>query len=67
MVRKMMKVGDRVSVYLNVPSDGFAGRITKVNDSVSTDIWYEVKPDGEGISGGHSFWHRESHVKKETV
>ena len=65
MVRKMLKVGDRVSVYLNVPSDAFTGRITRVNDSVSTDVWYEVKPDGEGVAQGRSFWHRDSHVKKE--
>lgn len=64
-MRKMLKVGDRVSVYLNVPSDAFTGRITRVNDSVSTDVWYEVKPDGEGVAEGRSFWHRDSHVKKE--
>ena len=66
MVRKMLKVGDRVSVYLNVPSDAFTGRITRVNDSVSTDVWYEVKPDGEGVANGRTFWHRDSHVKKES-
>ncbi len=62
----MLKVGDRVSVYLNVPSDAFTGRITRVNDSVSTDVWYEVKPDGEGVANGRTFWHRDSHVKKES-
>ena len=50
---------------MNVPSDAFTGRITRVNDSVSTDVWYEVKPDGEGVAQGRSFWHRDSHVKKE--
>lgn len=64
MVRKMLKVGDRVSVYLNVPRDAFTGVIRSVNAAVASDVWYEVTPDGEGVAEGRTFWHRETHVKK---
>ena len=67
MVRTRMNVGDKVSVYLNTPKDSFTGTIIRVNDSVANDIWYEVKPDGEGVAQGRTFWHRESHVKKEST
>lgn len=59
-----MNVNDEVIVYLNVPKDGFKGRIVEVNASVAKDIWYKVEPYGEGVAGGRSFWHRESHVKR---
>lgn len=59
-----MNVDDEVIVYLNVPSDGFMGRIVEVNADVAKDIWYKVKPHGEGISDGKSFWHRENYVRR---
>lgn len=64
-MRKVLKVGDRVSVYLNVPSDAFTGVIRSVNAAVANDVWYEVTPDGQGVADGRTFWHRETHVKKE--
>ena len=64
MVRTKMNVGDKVSVYLNTPRDSFVGTVTRVSDGIANDIWYEVKPDGEGVSQGRPFWHRENHVRK---
>ena len=51
MVRKMINIGDEVLVYINTPKDTF-------------NIWYKVKPYGEGVAQGRSFWHRESHVRR---
>lgn len=67
MARKMMKVGDRVQVFGNDTSYTFTGVITEVSAGVAKDVWYKVKPDGEGVAQGRSFWHRESHVKKESA
>ena len=63
MTKKMINVGDEVLVYLNTPKDAFKGRVSEVNDTVAKDVWYKVKPYGEGISQGRSFWHRENHVR----
>ena len=47
MVRTRMNIGDEVVVYLNTPEDAFTGKIIRINDSVSNDVWYEVKPHGD--------------------
>ena len=64
MVRARMKVGDKVQVFGNDSSYMFTGVITSINDVAAKDVWYRVRPYGEGVSQGLSFWHRESHVKK---
>jgi hypothetical protein len=64
MVRRVISVGDEVLVYLNTPKDAFKGRVSEVNAVVAKDVWYKVKPYGEGISQGRSFWHRDSHVRR---
>tara|TARA_B100000073_G_scaffold278001_1_gene238303 strand:+ start:226 stop:429 length:204 start_codon:yes stop_codon:yes gene_type:complete len=64
MVRKMMKVGDEVQVFGIDASYMFTGVITSVNHVAAKDVWYRVRPYGEGVAQGRSFWHRESHVKK---
>ena len=64
MVRKMINIGDEVLVYINTPKDTFKGWVSEVNDAVARDIWYKVKPYGEGVALGRSFWHRESHVRR---
>ena len=58
-------MGDVVSVYLENGESPFRGIIIEVNKEVSVDVWYKVKPIGEGVALGKTFWHRESHVKKE--
>ena len=65
MVRKRLFVGDMVTVHLGNGTQPFRGIVTEVNQEVSKDIWYKVKPDGEGVAQGRSFWHRENYVKKE--
>ena len=64
MSRKMINVGDEVLVYVNTMDDAFQGRVEEVNSAVATDVWYKVKPYGEGVAQGRSFWHRESHVRR---
>ena len=59
-----MKVGDKVQVFGNDASYMFTGVVTSINDVAAKDVWYRVKPCGEGVAQGRSFWHRESHVKK---
>ena len=59
----MISKGDEVMVYLNTPKDAFKGRVTEVNNAAAMDIWYKVKPYGEGVSGRRAFWHRENHVR----
>ena len=59
----MISKGDEVMVYLNTPKDAFKGRVTEVNNAAAMDIWYKVKPYGEGVSGGRAFWLRENHVR----
>ena len=59
-----MSIGDRVQVFGNDTSYTFTGVVVEVNGSITRDVWYKVKPDGEGVAQGRSFWHRESHVKK---
>ena len=64
MVRTRMKIGDKVQVFGNDSSYTFSGVIVEVNSCVAKDVWYRVKPDGEGVAQGRSFWHREGYVKK---
>ena len=64
MVRKMINVGDEVLVYINTPKDTFQGRVSEVSNAIAQDVWYKVKPYGEGVAQGRSFWHRESHVRR---
>ena len=65
MARKILKKGDKVRVYVSVEGNSFTGRIIEMNDVACKDVWYRVKPDGEGVAQGRSFWHRESHIKKD--
>ncbi|MBM89199.1 MAG: hypothetical protein CMQ41_12560 [Gammaproteobacteria bacterium] len=60
----MINVGDEVLVYINTPKDTFKGRVSEVNSAAATDVWYKVKPYGEGVAQGRAFWHRESHVRR---
>lgn len=64
MVRTRMNTGDKVQVFGNDTSYTFTGVVVEVSAGVAEDVWYKVKPDGEGVAQGRSFWHRESHVKK---
>jgi len=64
MARRMINVDDEVLVYINTPKDTFKGRVTEVNSAIAADIWYKVKPYGEGVAQGRAFWHRESHVRR---
>jgi len=64
MVRTRMTIGDKVQVFGNDTSYTFTGVIVEVSAGVAKDVWYKVRPDGEGVAQGRSFWHRESHVKK---
>ena len=67
MVRTRMTIGDKVQVFGNDTSYTFTGVIVEVSAGVAKDVWYKVKPDGEGVAQGRSFWHRELHVKKEST
>ena len=67
MVRTRMTIGDKVQVFSNDTSYTFTGVIVEVSAGVAKDVWYKVRPDGEGVAQGRSFWHRESHVKKEST
>ena len=64
MVRTRMTIGDKVQVFGNDTSYTFTGVIVEVSAGVAKDVWYKVRPNGEGVAQGRSFWHRESHVKK---
>jgi len=64
MVKRMISVDDEVLVYINTPSDTFKGRVSEVNAVVASDVWYKVRPYGEGVAQGRSFWHRDSHVRR---
>lgn len=57
-------VGDKVQVFANEPSYTFLGVIEKISSGVAKDVWYKVRPDGEGVAQGRAYWHREGYVKK---
>ena len=66
MTKKILFVGDEVVVYLGGGAEPFQGIILEVNRVVDKDVWYRIRPMGEGVAQGRAFWHRELYVKKET-
>ena len=67
MAKKLLFMGDKVIVYLGSVGEPFRGVVLEVSKEITEDVWYKVRPFGEGVAQGRAFWHRETHVKKEKV